>query len=87
LLLTYMLIMGWLPIAVNTTTMIFLTVGTIPAVHAYLGASVPSNIIGAYCGLGLGAVFFGALGLIGAQIGKRRAASAAAAGGAEPVSV
>ena len=83
LVLTYMLIMGWLPIAVNTTTMIFLTVGTIP--HVASGADIPD----VFTAIALGAVYFGAIGLIGAQISKRRAAghAAATAGETQPVGI
>lgn len=71
LLLVYAIIMGWAPIAVNTTTMIYLTVGTIPYLHEGV------NVVGMFLGIASGALFFGALGLVGAQIGKRRARAAA----------
>ncbi|WP_157215164.1 hypothetical protein [Flavisphingomonas formosensis] len=78
LLLIYAIVMGWFALGVNTTTMVFLTVGTIPYVEK--GAE-PAGI---FLGIASGAVFFGALGLIGAQIGKRRQAKATSA---EPVSI
>jgi uncharacterized membrane-anchored protein YitT (DUF2179 family) len=79
LVLTYMLIMGWLPIAVNVTTMIYLTVGTIPYVAK--GMDIP----GIFTAIGLAAVYFGAIGLIAAQIAKRRATGSVAE--TQPVSI
>jgi len=78
LLLIYAIVMGWFALGVNTTTMVFLTVGTIPYVEQ--GAE-PAGI---FLGIASGAVFFGALGLIAAQVSKRRSAKTAAA---EPVSI
>ncbi len=82
LLLTYSIIMGWAPIAVNTTTMIFLTVGTIPYVHGGV------DVTGMFLGIASGALFFGALGLIATLVGKRKAARAGVpVGETEPVSI
>jgi hypothetical protein len=63
--LTYAIIMHWLPSAVNTTTMVFLSVGTIPYVSANF------DPLGVYSAIGMGALCFGGLGLIGGQLSKR----------------
>lgn len=47
----YCQVMGWLPIAINAATMLFLTVGTIPAVQAH------ADLEGAFAGLVLGILF------------------------------
>jgi hypothetical protein len=52
----YCLIMGWWPIAVNNTTMLFLTVGTIPVVQA--GTGFPKL----FPALGIGVAYFAGLG-------------------------
>lgn len=47
----YCQVMGWLPIAINMATMLFLTVGTIPAVQQH------ADLAGAFAGLVLGILF------------------------------
>lgn len=52
----YCLIMSWWPLAVNYSTMLFLTVGTIPVVQASM--SFPNLLLA----LGIGVVYFAGLG-------------------------
>jgi hypothetical protein len=52
----YCLIMGWWPIAVNNSAMLFLTVGTIPVVQA--GTGFPKL----FPALGIGVAYFAGLG-------------------------
>jgi hypothetical protein len=54
----YCLIMGWWPIAVNNSTMLFLTVSTIPAVQ--VGTAFPKL----FPALGIGVAYFAGLGWI-----------------------
>lgn len=51
LMVIYCQVMGWLPIAINMATMLFLTVGTIPAVQQH------ADLAGAFAGLILGILF------------------------------
>jgi hypothetical protein len=67
LVLVYFAIMHWWPLVVNNATMLFLTVGTIPAVQA--GAQVPS-LLPAF---GFGVAYFAALAWL-AQLLVRRSA-------------
>jgi hypothetical protein len=64
----YCLIMGWWPIAVNNSTMLFLTVGTIPVVQA--GAAFPKL----FPALGIGVAYFAGLGWL-VQVLMQRSAS------------
>jgi len=59
ILAIYCIIMAWLPHLINTATMLFLTVGTIPAVSVH----VPFAELA--IALVLGIVYFGTLGALG----------------------
>lgn len=72
LVLIYCQVMGWLPMAVNLTTMLFLTAGTIPAVQSGV------NFAEAFTSLGLALLYFISLVWIGRQLMARKAAPAAA---------
>jgi len=52
ILMVYCQVMSWLPILVNTATMLFLTVATIPALQMH------GNFISVLSGFGIGVVFF-----------------------------
>jgi hypothetical protein len=52
LVMIYCQLMGWVPVAVNTATMLFLTVATIPVLQAQ------GNFVSIFSGLGLGVAFF-----------------------------
>lgn len=67
LLLIYCQVMGWLLVAVNMVTMLYLTVTTIPAIQSGV------DFIGAFIALGIGVVFFGGLVLAGSWWQKRSA--------------
>jgi hypothetical protein len=64
----YCLIMGWWPIAMNYSTMLFLTVGTIPVVQA---GTAFVNLLLAF---GLGVVYFAGLGWLIQVLMQRSAA-------------
>lgn len=68
----YCQVMGWLPMAVNLTTMLFLTAGTIPAVQSEV------NFSHAFISLGLALVYFISLVWIGRRLMARKAAPTAA---------
>lgn len=65
LVIIYCQLMSWLPMAVNAMTMIFLTVGTIPALQAH------TDFFNALLGLVLGVVYFGGLISVGKLIKER----------------
>lgn len=67
--LVYLQIMGWLTVAVNLTTMLLLTVGTIPAVQQGLDFSH------AFISLGLGFVYFTGLVWVGTRLMAGRSAT------------
>lgn len=50
--MVYCQVMGWLPVVVNTATMLFLTVATMPALQAH------GSFASIYAGLGMGIAFF-----------------------------
>lgn len=76
LALVYCQIMGWLPVAVNAVTMLFLTVGTIPAIqHADTGA----NFTHALVALVLAFVYFIGLMWIATLLRQRKEAASATA--------
>lgn len=52
ILMIYCQVMSWLPILVNTATMLFLTVATMPALQMH------GNFISVFSGFGIGVVFF-----------------------------
>ncbi|MCU1717681.1 hypothetical protein [Pseudomonas sp. 5P_3.1_Bac2] len=66
----YCTIMSWLPSIINTATMLFLTVCTIPAINSH----VP--FVELASALGLGIFVFGGLGLLAAWCAQRRAQAA-----------
>lgn len=68
LILIYCSIVGWLPMAVNMATMIFLTVAAGPRI---LGGG---DFLPLFVSLGLGLVYFGGIGAAMAAVGKRMAA-------------
>lgn len=72
LVVIYCQIMGWVPIAVNMAAMLFLTVGTIPAIQAHVNFA---NLLAAVV-LGI-AYFVGLLWIVG-RLQKRSAAPAPA---------
>ncbi|QDX80473.1 hypothetical protein B9N43_03905 [Denitratisoma sp. DHT3] len=65
LLLVYCQVMGWLVVAVNMVTMLYLTVTTIPAIQSGV------DFGGAFSALALGIVYFGGL-VMAAQWGQKR---------------
>lgn len=67
LVLVFNQLMGWLPVAVNAMTMLYLTVGTSTVLQAH------ANFNNAFAALALGIVFFGGLISIG-KFFKERAA-------------
>lgn len=67
LVVVYCQIMGWLSLAVNMAAMLFLTVGTIPAVQG--GA----DFAGALAALLLGIVYFGGLLWLAGRLQKKAA--------------
>lgn len=52
IVMVYCQVMGWAPIAVNTATMLFLTVATMPALQMH------GNFGSVFSGFGIGVVFF-----------------------------
>lgn len=73
LVLVYAMIMGWAPIAVNASTMIFLTVGTIPHVQGHADwRQIAFGIIA-------GIVYFGGLALIAGALTRKKAGTPAQA--------
>ena len=70
LVLVYCQVMGWLPVAVNLTTMLFLTAGTIPAVQSGV------NFAHAFIALGLAFVCFIGLVWVGTRLIARKTATA-----------
>ena len=67
---TFLFIKGWLPVAINAGTMVFLTVATIP--HIGRGTTPAAILIG----LASGVIYFGGLALIASLIGRLRAGPA-----------
>lgn len=65
----YCQIMGWLPVAINVVTMLFLTAGTVPHIQA------TANFIEVFYALILGIIFFPGLVWIGSKIGSKQEAS------------
>ena len=63
---TLAMIKGWLPVAINAATMLFLTVATIP--HIATGATPAAVLVG----LAAGVTFFGGLGLAASLLGSQR---------------
>jgi len=53
LVIVFCMLMGWLKVAINAMTMIFITVGTIPAVAEY------TSPLNALAGFAAGVIFFG----------------------------
>lgn len=70
-LVVYLLILGKLTFAINQTTMLFLTVGSIPVVQAGVAISE------LFMSLALGILFFGFLGGLGALLARRKTAQEA----------
>lgn len=68
LLLIYAIIMGWVPVAVNMATMLFLTAGTIPHVQG------SANFTQIFLGIAAGIAYFGGLALLAAAFARRKAA-------------
>jgi len=66
LAIIYCQLMGWLPVAVNMMTMIFLTVCTIPAILEN------TSLLAALQGFLAGAVFFGGFILTGMALKQRK---------------
>jgi len=52
IVMVYCQVMGWLPVVVNTASMLFLTVATMPALQTH------GNFISVFSGLGMGIAFF-----------------------------
>lgn len=71
LIAVYLIIMSWLPVLINFAFMLFLTVGTVPAVQQTADTTFP----GAFKALALGIVFFGALVWVGNRVMAGRAAA------------
>ncbi|MAL93737.1 MAG: hypothetical protein CME40_01430 [Haliea sp.] len=72
LVVIYCQVMGWLPVAINLTTMLFLTAGTIPAVQEGV------NFGDAFIALGLAFAYFIGLVWVGTRLMARKAAPQAA---------
>lgn len=70
LLLVYCQIMGWLPIAVNMMTMLYLTVGSAPVIQAAF------QLPGTLAALALSVTYFAGLVWVGSQVQKMRSAKA-----------
>lgn len=70
LVLVYAVIMGWAPVAVNASTMLFLTVGTVP--HIEGNADYGQIFLGIISGI----VFFGGLALIATAFARKKATTA-----------
>lgn len=68
-LATYFLIMGWLPVVINLTTMLFLSVSAIPQVQGGF------NVVDLLLSLAIGVTFFGILAWLGSVLGQRKSAS------------
>src|SRR5262249_38395668 len=64
-IVVYCQIMGWLAVAINMTTMLFLTVGTIPSVQAGV------DFAGALAALILGVCYFAGLVWVGNVLRRR----------------
>lgn len=71
LVLIYCQVMGWLPVAINLTTMLFLTAGTIPAVQESV------NFADAFISLGLAFIYFIGLVWVGMRVMAMKAATPA----------
>lgn len=71
LVMIYLQVRGQAFLAVNASTMVFLTVATVPHIQAH---AKPSNVLFA---LLLGVAYFGALGWLVIAAGKRKAAASA----------
>lgn len=67
ILMVYCQLMGWQPLFVNTATMLFLTVATMPALQMH------GNFVSVFSGFGIGVVFFSALVIIGNKLKERTA--------------
>ena len=67
LVAVYAIIMGWVPVLINFAFMLFLTIGTIPAVQQ--GLDFP----GAFTAMALGMVFFPLLVWVGMRVMAMRA--------------
>jgi hypothetical protein len=65
--MVYCQLMGWQPLFVNTATMLFLTVATMPALQMH------GNFVSVFSGFGIGVVFFSALVIIGNKLKERTA--------------
>ena len=74
ILLVFLLVMNWLPIAVNTSTMVYITVLTVPQIAA--GAKLPAVLLG----FGVGVAYFAALALLTKFLTQRQGASAPSPG-------
>lgn len=68
---TYFLIMGWLPVVINLTTMLFLSVGAIPQIQGGF------DVVDLLLSLATGIAFFGALAWFGSVLARRKSASPA----------
>lgn len=75
LAMIYCQVMGWLPTLINMATMLFLTIGTIPALAA------ESKFDHMAIAVLLSAAFFGGLVLIGSKFGSAKAEPAAGTAG------
>lgn len=67
----YCQVMGWLPMVVNTATMLFLTVATMPLLQTH------GNFVSIFSGLGMGVAFFVTLVVGGSRLMAKFAKPAA----------
>lgn len=65
ILMVYCQVMGWLPVLVNTATMLFLTVATMPALQMH------GNFISVFSGFGIGVTFFVVLAIVGNKLKEK----------------